>query len=74
MDEDILKQLSDQIIISNRLYSNLIKEMKDKYPVEQYEIYSEKLAHMMALSFDILDELGKEYAHLNPYDYKQGDH
>ncbi|MGH1439934.1 MAG: hypothetical protein ACRBBR_07490 [Cellvibrionaceae bacterium] len=66
MDEDISTRLSDAIILSNRQYSLLIGEMKGKYAPELYKLHLEKLAQMMALSFDILDELGKEFPHLNP--------
>ena len=66
MDEELSTKLSDAVISSNRTYSMLIREMKEKYPQEVYALHLEKLAHMMALSFDILDELGKEYPHLNP--------
>ncbi|MBW9262211.1 MAG: hypothetical protein K1564_11630 [Candidatus Thiodiazotropha sp. (ex. Lucinisca nassula)] len=66
MDEEISTELSDAIISSNRKYTMLIEEMKNKYPREVYAFHLEKLAHMMALSFDILDELGKDYPHLNP--------
>ena len=69
MDEKFATELSDTIVISNRKYSMLIKVMKEKYPEETNKLYSEKLAHMMALSFDILDEIGKLYPHLNPYDH-----
>jgi len=66
MDEELSLKLSDVIIASNRQYSMLIKEMKDKYSPEVYAIYLEKIAHIMALSFDMLDEIGKSYPHLNP--------
>ncbi len=66
MDEEILRRLSDTIISSNRHYSMIIGEMKEKCSPEVYSLHLEKLAHMMALSFDILDELGKDYPHLNP--------
>jgi len=68
MDEEISTKLSDAVILSNRTYTMLIREMKEKYPQEVYAVHLEKLAHMMALSFDILDELGKTYPHLNPMD------
>lgn len=36
MDEEISRRLSDAIISSNRQYSMIIAEMKEKYPKEVY--------------------------------------
>ena len=66
--ENLAAELSDQVVINNRKMNMIIVEMRENYPAEVYEQYLDKMAHMMALSFDILDMLGKEYPHLNPYE------
>ena len=68
MDEKLATELSDQIVIFNRRLSMVIGDMKASSIREDYAPYLGKLAHMMALSFDVLDLLGKEYPHLNPYE------
>jgi hypothetical protein len=66
--EKLATEISDQMIINNRKINIIIGEMKENYPKVIYEPYLEKMAHMMALSFDLLDMLEKEYPHLNPYE------
>ncbi len=68
MDEKFSTELSEHIVFSNKKFNLLIGEMKKNYPKEEYQSYLDKLAHMMALSFDVLDLIGKDYPHLNPYD------
>ena len=67
MDEKLATELSDQIVVNNRKLNMIIGEMKNSIPKEEYDPYLEKLAHMLALSFDVLDMVGKDYPHLNPY-------
>lgn len=67
MDEKLATELSDQLIVNNRKLNMIIGEMKKRYKEEEYQPYLEKLAHMMALSFDVLDMIGQNYPHLNPY-------
>lgn len=68
MDEKIATELSDQIVIFNRKLSMIIGEMKETLTEDEYTPYLNKLGHMMALSFDVLDMLGSDYPHLNPYE------
>ncbi len=68
IQESLATELSDQMVVNNRKMNMIIAEMKDNYPKEVYAPYLEKMAHMMALSFDLLDMQGKEYSHLNPYE------
>jgi hypothetical protein len=68
MDEQVATQLSDHMVIFNRKLSMIIGDMKATSTRDEYSSYLSKLAHMSALSFDVLDMLGKEYPHLNPYE------
>ncbi|MBD9417513.1 hypothetical protein IB234_23355 [Pseudomonas sp. PDM16] len=68
MDEKIATELSDQIVIFNRRLSMIIGDMKESLTKDEYAPYLNKLSHMLALSFDVLDMLGNDYPHLNPYE------
>jgi len=69
MDEQVATELSDQPVIFNRELSMILGDMKAISTRDEYSAYLSKLAHMSALSFDVLDMLGKEYPHLNPYEH-----
>lgn len=69
MDEKLAAELSDQIVVNNRKLNMIIGEMKKTTSEGEYELYLEKLAHVLALGFDILDMIGEDYPHLNPYSH-----
>ena len=64
MNEKWSNELIDQIAISNRKYSMLISQVNDLGGWDECGFEKDKLLQMIALSFDIVDALGKKYPHL----------
>ena len=71
MDEDMAKKIADHFIKQNESLVELSREIKEKYPGETYQSLIHKFAHASALAFDIVDMVGKDYPHLNPYDEEE---
>lgn len=67
MDKDIAKKIADHFIKQNESLIELSRELKEKCPEDTYKPFILKFAHVSALSFDIVDMVGKDHSQLNPY-------
>ena len=72
MQEKLATELSDQLVFSAKKLNALVEGLRVSCSEEELRPYLEKISHIMALSFDLLDMVGEEYPHLNPY--KKGEH
>ena len=68
MDKLIADELSTHLVANNAKLNSLVGEMKGKMSDQEIKPFMEKISHIMALSFDLLDLVGKEYPTLNPYE------
>ena len=68
MDKNIADELSTHLEINNQKLSEIAGKLKETMSDDERKPYFEKISHIMALSFDLFDLIGKEYPTLNPYE------
>lgn len=67
MDEKLAAEFSDHLVFSTKKLKTLIQGLKESCSEDEYQHYLEKISHIMALNFDLLDLVGNEYPHMHPY-------
>ena len=68
MDKNIADELSTALEMNNIKLNSISAKLRETMTDEERKPYFEKISHIMALSFDLLDLIGKEYPTLNPYE------
>jgi hypothetical protein len=67
MDKNIADELSTHLEINTQKLDSIAAKLRETMSDEERKPYFEKIGHIMALSFDLFDLIGKEYPTLNPY-------
>jgi len=42
--------------------------LREELPEDEFNAYMNKISHIMALNFDVLDLIGEKHPELNPYE------
>ena len=67
MDKNIADELSTHLEINNQKLNAIAEKLRETMSDEERKPYFEKISHIMTLSFDLLDLIGKEFPTLNPF-------
>ena len=68
MQKDIADELSEHLVSNNETLNNIAGKLRETLSEEEYKPYLLKIGHILTLSFDLLNMIGREYPTLNPYD------
>ena len=67
MEKNIADELSTHLVANNEKLNVIVGELRGTMSESELKPFLEKISHIMTLSFDLLDLVGREYPTLNPY-------